>query len=102
MNLIAAFLRLIRWPNLLFIFITQLLFYYCFVYPPFIPRFVNYQHVLVPELFYLLALASLCIAAAGYIINDYFDLNIDKINKPGEQVIGKLIRRRWGIVWHML
>jgi 4-hydroxybenzoate polyprenyltransferase len=102
MKLTAAFFKLIRWPNLLFISITQFLFYYCFVYPPFSKQFSDYQNVLSPGLFYLLAIASLLIAAAGYIINDYFDLNIDKINKPQDQVIGTVIRRRWAIVWHML
>jgi 4-hydroxybenzoate polyprenyltransferase len=56
---------------------------------------------LQPGLFYLLALATILIAAAGYIINDYFDLNIDQINKPQQQVIGTYIRRRWAIIWHM-
>ena len=32
--------------------------------------------------FILLSLASVLIAAAGYIINDYFDVNIDQVNKP--------------------
>jgi 4-hydroxybenzoate polyprenyltransferase len=102
MKLTAAFFKLIRWPNLLFICITQVLFYYSFVYPPFSRQFPDYQNVLSPGLFYLLAIASLLIAAAGYIINDYFDLNIDKINKPHDQVIGTVIRRRWAIIWHML
>jgi 4-hydroxybenzoate polyprenyltransferase len=42
------------------------------------------------------------IAAAGYIINDYFDLNIDRINKPGKIVVERLIKRRWAIVWHLV
>lgn len=50
----------------------------------------------------LLIIASVCIAAAGYIINDYFDLNIDRVNKPNRIVIEKIIKRRWAIVWHLL
>jgi 4-hydroxybenzoate polyprenyltransferase len=45
-------------------------------------------------------IASVLIAAAGYIINDYFDLNIDQINKPGKNVFAKTINRRWAIIWH--
>ena len=45
--------------------------------------------------------ASVFIAAAGYIINDYFDLNIDRINKPGKNVIDHIISRRWAIFWHL-
>lgn len=51
---------------------------------------------------YLLIAASVLIAAAGYIINDYFDLNIDRINKPDKLVVEKIIKRRWTIVWHLL
>lgn len=46
--------------------------------------------------------ASVFIAAAGYIINDYFDLNIDLVNKPDKLVVEKIINRRWVILWHLL
>ncbi|OIR13305.1 prenyltransferase [mine drainage metagenome] len=52
--------------------------------------------------FFLLVAASVCIAAAGYIINDYFDLNIDQINKPDKVVVNSIISRRWVILWHLL
>jgi 4-hydroxybenzoate polyprenyltransferase len=47
-------------------------------------------------------IASVFIASAGYIINDYFDLNIDQINKPDKNVINKVISRRWAIVLHLV
>jgi 4-hydroxybenzoate polyprenyltransferase len=40
------------------------------------------------------------IAAAGYIINDYYDIKIDLINKPDRVVIGKTITRRYAIFFH--
>jgi len=46
-------------------------------------------------------IASVFIAAAGYIINDYFDLNIDQVNKPHKLVVEKIIKRRWAILWHL-
>jgi len=46
--------------------------------------------------------ASVVIAAAGYIINDYFDLQIDAINKPQKVVVNKIVKRRWAIMWHLL
>lgn len=52
--------------------------------------------------FVLLCLSSIFIAAAGYIINDYFDLNIDRVNKPNKLVVEKIIQRRWTIIWHLL
>lgn len=98
MKLLIAFFRLVRSLNLLFIAITQLLFYYCIVVPVFHKAGVP---VPLPTLhFILLLLASVFIAAAGYIINDYFDRNIDQVNKPNRLVVEKIINRRWAILWH--
>lgn len=99
MKLITAFLRLIRSVNLLFIALTQVLFQYCIVIPIIEKAGLNTK--LDTTLFILLVVASVLIAAAGYIINDYFDLNIDRINKPQKLVVEKLIRRRWAIFWHL-
>jgi 4-hydroxybenzoate polyprenyltransferase len=55
-----------------------------------------------PLNFSLLVLSSVLIAAAGYIINDYFDLNIDRINKPDRLIVQKIIKRRWTIAWHLI
>ncbi len=52
--------------------------------------------------FWTLVFASVLIAAAGYIINDYFDLNIDEINKPSKVVVNNIISRRWVIIWHLV
>jgi len=51
--------------------------------------------------FSLLVLATLLIASGGYIINDYFDIEIDKINKPEKRIIGKMIpeKRAMNIYW---
>lgn len=100
MQLIGAFFRLIRWPNLVFIFLTQFLFYYFILLPGFDGEPRGYEPALKPALFYLLTLSSVLIAAAGYIINDYFDLNIDRVNRPDKLVVEKLIKRRWTIIWH--
>ena len=40
------------------------------------------------------------IAAGGYIINDYYDVKIDLINKPERVVIGKGITRRYALLFH--
>ncbi|HEY6902023.1 MAG TPA: geranylgeranylglycerol-phosphate geranylgeranyltransferase [Puia sp.] len=102
LRLPGAFFRLIRWPNLVFIFITQCLFYYLILLPGFKVGNTQYPNGLSPVLFYLLTASSILIAAAGYIINDYFDLNIDRVNKPAKLVVERIIKRRWTIIWHWI
>ena len=50
----------------------------------------------------MLVVSSVLIAAAGYIINDYFDINIDQINKPTANVVDKIVSRRWAMAWHFV
>jgi 4-hydroxybenzoate polyprenyltransferase len=98
MKLVVAFFKLIRWPNLVFIALTQSLFYYAVFGSFLVPPEYQHQHLL----FYLLLAASVFIAAAGYIINDYFDLQIDVVNKPHKVIVDRLVKRRWAIIWHLL
>lgn len=100
MKLLVAFLRLVRTLNLVFIAFTQLLFLYCVIMPVF--EQANMPLVIPEYLLVLLVIASVLIAAGGYIINDYFDLNIDQVNKPDKLVVEKIIKRRWAIVWHLV
>jgi 4-hydroxybenzoate polyprenyltransferase len=101
-NAVSAFFRLIRWPNLVFIALTQCLFYYCILLPSFYNANPPRENILQPPDFLLLCVSSVLIAAAGYIINDYFDLHIDRVNKPDRIVVEKIIRRRWAIIWHWI
>ncbi|MBQ1751900.1 MAG: UbiA family prenyltransferase, partial [Paludibacteraceae bacterium] len=48
---------------------------------------------LFPLVFSLLMVSILTIAAAGYVINDYFDTKIDEINKPSKVIVGKTVTR---------
>jgi len=98
LKLITAFFRLIRWPNLLFIIITQVLFEYC-IFRKVYAGTIIYEGE--DRQFLFIVIASVLIAAAGYIINDYFDLNIDQVNKPDKVVVNLIINRRWVIFWHM-
>ncbi len=100
MKLLFAFFRLVRWPNLVFIALTQSLFYYCIILPSLPESYYKLDHKLTQPLFFLLMATSIFIAAAGYIINDYFDINIDQINKPHKMVVEKIINRRWAILLH--
>lgn len=100
MKLIAAFLKLVRLQNLIFIALTQFLFYYCILLPLVVSSGTEIS--LNETRFVILVLASVLIAAAGYIINDYFDVDIDQVNKPKQNVVDNIVSRRWAILWHFI
>jgi 4-hydroxybenzoate polyprenyltransferase len=52
--------------------------------------------------FGVLVLAALLVAAGGYIINDYYDVKIDAINRPDRLVIGRVVHRRKAMLAHLL
>ncbi len=79
-------IKIIRWPNLLLIVLTQFLVRYCLIIPAYSVEY--YVSGLFPDhlskaLFFLIVISTVLIAAGGYIINDIYDTDIDKINKPG-------------------
>lgn len=90
------FLYLIRFPNLLLIILSQAL-----VQASLLTIGVDWSRVAEPG-FLALTFATVCVAAAGYIINDYYDVKIDAINKPERVVVGKSIRRRPAMFTHMV
>ena len=95
MQVWQALTLVVRWPNLVFIALSQSLSWYFLVRPALAssPLFPWHQCLFV--------LSTILIAAAGYMINDYFDWQIDTINKPQRVVIGKIIPRRTIILWHV-
>jgi 4-hydroxybenzoate polyprenyltransferase len=97
---IVGFFKLIRFINLFFIFLTQLLFHYCIIIPQY-EFFSGSAPRLNDALFFILVLASVLIAAGGYIINDYFDINIDRVNKPQRLIVDNLVSRRWAMFFHL-
>ena len=93
-----SFLKLIRIQNLLIIAFTQYMVRWCLVFP--ILKVRGYELQFSNFNFFLLSLSTIMIAAAGYIINDYFDVRIDKVNKPERMVIDKGVKRRVAMVAH--
>lgn len=53
-------------------------------------------------LFILLVLSTVLIAAAGNIINDYFDTRIDRVNKPDAVIVGRTVKRRVAMTAHIV
>lgn len=101
MRKLIAFFQLIRYKNLLFIVLTQL-FFYGFIIRPSYEKLLNSSPLLHHDLFHWMLIASILIAGGGYIINDYFDLNIDSINKPDKLIVDKEISRRWAMMLHFI
>lgn len=94
------FFRLIRWPNLLVIILTQFLLRYAIIEPLYLKA--GLQPAMNSLLFWLLVGITVMIAAAGYIINDYFDLRTDRINRPERLILGRTIKRSHAIRYNLI
>ncbi|WP_268036460.1 geranylgeranylglycerol-phosphate geranylgeranyltransferase [Algoriphagus sp. PAP.12] len=94
---ISGLFRISRPINLLLVAFTQLMTTY------FLVKTTNSGAPVLEDFrLYLLILATVMITAAGYMINDYYDVKIDYVNKPHEVVVGKGIKRRVVIVLHSI
>jgi len=106
MKTTLAFFRLIRWQNLIILAFTLFLVRYWLVYPLIRHFTINhFSHAAqkweilsfdfelqMPFTWFLLLItAILSIAAAGYVVNDYFDKDNDHINRPDEVIVDRLI-----------
>jgi 4-hydroxybenzoate polyprenyltransferase len=109
MVIMKAFLNLIRWKNLLIVISTMFLMRYAVIGAliskigvilvkgdgkeiPMALQFPWYD-------FLILVAATTFITAGGYIINDYFDIKTDLINK-GKVIVGTKIPRQMAMMWH--
>jgi 4-hydroxybenzoate polyprenyltransferase len=79
------YLKLIRYQNLLMLALMQLIFRYGFL------ELQNIPLALSDWQYGILVLATVCIAAGGYIINNIFDVETDSENKPENVIVGKFI-----------
>lgn len=93
-----SFLKLVRIQNLLLIVLLQYFIRY-YLLSPILASF-GLENGLPEFHFFLLVMATALIASAGYVINDYFDLKADYINKPDSVIVGKGIKRRVAMTLH--
>lgn len=82
------FLKLIRYKNLFMVLLTLILTKY-FLLDSIVPN--NNFSILY---FVIFSLSVLFISAFGYVINDYFDLKTDLINKPTKVYVTKIISKK--------
>jgi 4-hydroxybenzoate polyprenyltransferase len=91
-DFVASLLKLTRFGNLIIIGLAQY----------FTAGFLVGMHTLDDIRLFILSASTILVAAAGYVINDYYDVKIDYINKPERVVIGKSIPRRYAILFHVV
>ncbi len=95
---LRAFIRLVRFGNLLMIGFTQYLVKIFFIDSPAESVWEHFTDLR----FFVLSSSTVLIAAAGYIINDYYDVKIDLLNKPDRVVVGSVIQRRMALLFNFL
>jgi 4-hydroxybenzoate polyprenyltransferase len=88
-QLFIAWIKLIRFTNIIILAAIFILLHVG-VYLP-VYTSLNVESPLSAWVFIIFVLSVCSIAAGGNVINDYFDKNIDLINKPQKVVIGKEI-----------
>ncbi len=89
MQKLKSYLQLVRLPNLIMMALSMYAVRHFIVIP--ILEFSGSATQVAHFPFALLVLSVMLIAAGGNIINDYYDVDIDLVNKPGKVIIGKLI-----------
>ena len=80
-QMIKNLLHIIRWPNILILAGIQSLVYFRLLY-------LEQSHLGLFS-FVALSLITISLAAGGYVINDFYDRDIDRINKPHRLIAGK-------------
>ena len=86
--MIISYLKLVRLPNLLLIIFTQVLIKYGLF------ESFGIEITLSDFGFFLLCLSTVCIAAAGNVVNDIYDVETDRINKPEKKVVGEKLSEK--------
>ena len=87
------YFRLVRLPNLIFLAAIQILMYFAVIQP--IMQIHGLEITQQKSIFFwLLVGASVLICAGGYVLNDYFDVKIDSINKPDKLLITNVISKK--------
>lgn len=85
------YLRLLRVDNLVFICILMWVMTY------WVGAAVLRQYAMTDPmpwwLWLLMTLGTVCIAAGGYVVNDYFDVKIDRINRPDRLVVTRTVSK---------
>ena len=96
MQKLTAFFQLIRYKNLLIVALSQYFIRFSLTetFLPF-PALSKFQ-------FLLFVITTVLITAAGYIINDIYDVETDTINKKKHLIIGQIIKAKTAIILYSI
>jgi 4-hydroxybenzoate polyprenyltransferase len=94
------YLKLIRLQNLLFIALIQFLMSEVVIVP--ILQAFGFDTGFDATILCLLIGSTVLIAAGGYVLNDYFDIKIDIVNRPSKQIVGSKVSRRTAMFLHQV
>jgi len=95
-----AIFKLIRIQNLLIVAVTQYLMRFAIIRP--IIALKSFELQLSELDFFILVLSTICLTAAGYVINDYFDTKTDAFNRPERVIVDRFISRRSAMALHVV
>ena len=95
-----AYFKLLRFQNLLFLAFSQYLMFEVVLFP--ILQTFGFETVFESGSMTLLILATVLIAAGGNVLNDYFDVKIDLINRPDKVIVGNLIPRQATMIYYQI
>lgn len=87
---VLYFLQLIRYQNLIIILLTLFFAKYFLISPT--------SDQLSPNWLFLSS-STLLVAAGGYLINDFYDIAIDMVNKPDKVLIDKVFTQKY--IWRV-
>lgn len=91
-----VYLKIIRPVNLLLLALVQILIKFVLF------EAFNIEMAMSNTQFLWLLIATLAIAAAGNVVNDVYDVDIDKINKPYKVIVGKQISEKKAFTYFII
>ena len=84
-------MRLVRWSNLLFLLALIWLMENWIAVP--ILAKLGFGELLPWYILWLIGAGIVLIAAGGYVVNDYFDVKIDRINRPDALIVTRSVSK---------
>lgn len=90
-EIIKPYLLLLRVGNLVFLAILLFVMEYWVARP--LLQVSMFQPIMPWWVLAVLMFSVVCVAAGGYVINDYFDVKIDQINRPDDLIVTRIISR---------